>query len=62
MTNTPLPSVARAARTRAATPSPRGKALASEIVHEYLIGPQDMALIYLSPDPYGRVFSETLDL
>ena len=62
LTDTPTPVAARAARTSITKPTPTGKALASTIVSDYLIGQQDMALIYLSPDPYGRVFNESLDL
>ena len=62
LTDTPRPLVARAARTKITKPQLSGKNLASETVAAYLIGPQDMALIYLSPDPYGRVFDESLDL
>jgi hypothetical protein len=34
----------------------------SDTVTEYLIGPHKMEMIYLSPDPYGRIFEEKLDL
>jgi hypothetical protein len=33
-----------------------------QTVTNYLIGPHDMGTIYLSPDPYGRAFKETLAL
>ena len=64
MTDSPAPTplVARAARTRLNQPKLSGKALADATVTKYLIGPHDMAVIYLSPDPYGRVFDKTLDL
>ena len=31
-------------------------------VTEFMIGPHDMEMIYMSPDPYGRTFKETMDL
>jgi hypothetical protein len=31
-------------------------------VTKYLIGHHNMEMIYLSPDPYGRIFEEQLDL
>jgi hypothetical protein len=45
---------AMAARVRSATPS--------DIITEYLIGKQDMATIYMSPDPYYKTFEEVIDL
>ncbi len=44
------------------TPSPTGKTLAAEVVSQFLIGPKDMEMIYMSDDPYGRSFEITLDL
>jgi hypothetical protein len=34
----------------------------SQTVTDYLIGPNDLAHVYLSLDPFGCVFDETLDL
>ncbi len=38
------------------------KHIAADVVAEYLIGTLDMAMIYVSPDPYGSAFEEELDL
>jgi hypothetical protein len=32
------------------------------VVKEYRIGSDDMAMIYMSPDPYGRTFEKDIDL
>ena len=34
----------------------------SDIVAEYLIGKHDMAMVYMSPDPYFEDFKEVIDL
>ena len=36
--------------------------VAADLVEEYKIGKQDMALIYMSPDPYHEAFEQTIDL
>ncbi len=50
----------------ACTQVPRSKlsnhALTLATVMEYLIGPHNMEMIYLSSDPYGQTFDEQLDL
>jgi hypothetical protein len=62
LTDAPAPITARAARTRV-TPTPlSNRDLTSQTVTAYLIGPRDMGMIYMSPDPYGRTFEEPLDL
>ncbi len=38
------------------------KQLASDIVTQYLISPHVMEMIYMSWDPFGHTFKETLDL
>jgi hypothetical protein len=38
------------------------KDIAAEVVREYLIGNEDMAMIYISPDPFYGTFDEELDL
>jgi hypothetical protein len=38
------------------------KQLAAELVTQYLINEEDMATIYMSPDPYHQAFKEELDL
>jgi hypothetical protein len=62
VTETPLPLVARAARTTATPTQLSPRAITSQTVTDYLIGPNNLAHVYLSPDPFGRVFDETLDL
>jgi hypothetical protein len=62
MTESPTQLTARAARTRIEMTPLSNKDLTSMTVTDYFIRPHDMELIYLSPDPYGRVFEETLDL
>jgi hypothetical protein len=53
----------RAARVVILPSDPKDKqALASDVMMEYLIGPHDLELIYMSPDPYGRAFEASLDL
>ena len=44
------------------TPSATSKTLAADVVSQFLIGPKDMEMIYMSDDPYGRSFEITLDL
>jgi hypothetical protein len=64
------PLTATAAQTHAFDKFPHGAAMAaqirsaspSDIVTEYLIGKQDMATIYMSPDPYYKAFEEVIDL
>ena len=43
-------------RTKAHSTSP------SDIVAAYLIGKHDMAMVYMSPDPYFEVFKEVINL
>ncbi len=38
------------------------KKISADVVLEYLIGALDMAMIYVSLDPYGTAFEEELDL
>jgi hypothetical protein len=53
---------ARAARL-SHNDDPRSKKhIAADVVAEYLIGALHMAMIYVSPDPYGSAFEEELDL
>ena len=59
MTAQPNQLAAAAARVKAVSP---GGSTALDIVSEFLIGPQDMEMIYMSPDPYGRTFAKELDL
>jgi hypothetical protein len=62
ITDAPNMIAARAARL-SHTDGPRSKKhIVADIVAEYLIGASDMAMIYVSLDPYGSVFEEELDL
>jgi hypothetical protein len=54
----PRPTRARAARTKPA----RGRNLAAELVKDFLIGVQDMMMVYMSADPYHDAFEQTMDL
>jgi hypothetical protein len=64
------PLTAAAAQTHTFDEFPHGAAMAarvhsaspSNIVTENLIGKQDMATIYMSPDPYYEAFKEVIDL
>ena len=38
------------------------KKTAAEVVSNYLINSEDMAMIYVSPDPYATIFEEELNL
>ena len=38
--------------------NPTNKQLAAELVTQYLISGEDMATIYMSPDPYHQAFEE----
>jgi hypothetical protein len=64
VTATPTLIAAKAVRVRSPAPGPKStwKQIASEVVTEYLIGPWDMELIYMSPDPYSCAFEASLDL
>ncbi len=62
LTEAPPSITARAARTCVNNTPLTNNNLTSQMVTKYLIGPHDMELIYLSPDPYGRMFEEQLDL
>jgi len=62
LADAPTPITARAAWTWV-TPTPlSNRDHTSQTVTAYLIGPRDMDMIYMSPDPYGRMFEEPLDL
>jgi hypothetical protein len=54
----PCPIMAKAACTK---PLSR-RNIAAELVKNFNIGAHDMAMVYLSPDPYHEVFKQTLDL
>jgi hypothetical protein len=63
ITDDPNILAAKAAWTQL-PPPPKlsGKDLAAEVVCQYLIGPWDMEMIYMSADPYGCLFEASLDL
>jgi hypothetical protein len=63
ITDNPNILTAKAAQTQLPPPPKlRGKDLAMEVVHQYLIGPRDMEMIYMLADPYGCSFEASLDL
>jgi hypothetical protein len=62
ITNAPNLIAAKAARLSNTIAQKSQKAIAADVVSEYLIGASDMAMIYVSPDPYGGAFEEELDL
>jgi hypothetical protein len=62
MTDAPTPLTARAVQTLATSTTLTNRKLTSQTVINYLTGPHDMEMIYLSNDPYGRTFKEPLDL
>ena len=64
VTDTPQPHViaARAARVKSKDDNKTKKQITADVVAEYLIGSNDTAMIYVSPDPFGAAFEEELDL
>jgi hypothetical protein len=64
VTDTPSQNIiaARAARVRSTNTTNSKKQLAADVVAEYLIGVDDMAMVYVSPDPFQSAFEEELDL
>ena len=64
VTTPPDPNIiaARATRLRSRDDNKSKKQIAADVVTEYLIGPDDMAMIYVSPDPFGSAFKENLDI
>jgi hypothetical protein len=58
---TAAPNVIAAAAARVRF-TPDAGTLTSDVVTEYLIGPHDMATIYMSPDPYGQAFEQEIYL
>ncbi len=62
ITDAPNMIAARAARLFHNDGPQWKKHIAADVVAEYLIGALDMAMIYVSPDPYGSAFEEELDL
>ena len=65
---TPLPDAAHTPHTvnaraaRLQSHATTQKKTAAEVVSDYLINSEDMAMIYVSLDPYATVFKEELDL
>ncbi len=62
ITNAPNLIAAKAAQLSNTIAQKSQKAIAADVVSEYLIGASDMAMIYVSPDPYGGAFEEELNL
>jgi hypothetical protein len=57
---TPVSFGARAAWVK--SPAMSKKDIAAKVIREYSIGKEDMAMIYISPDPFYGAFEEELDL
>jgi hypothetical protein len=62
ITDAPNLIAAKTAQLSNAIAQKSQKAIAADVVSEYLIGASDMAMINVSPDPYGGAFEEKLDL
>jgi hypothetical protein len=62
ITDTPHSVGTRAAWVRFPKDHRSKKEIAADVVSQYLIGASDMAMIYVSQDPYGTAFEEELDL
>ena len=62
VTDTPHTYAVRAARAKITKEQLTGKALAAEVVTDFLIGPRDMEMIYMWSDPYGRSFEASIDI
>jgi hypothetical protein len=62
VTDCPSIVAAKAARTTTSPGQLSGEELAAAVVKQYLIGPRDMEMIYMSSDPYGWSFEASLDL
>ena len=64
VTDTPQPHIiaALAARVRSSDTNKTKRQIAADVVGDYLIGSDDMTMIYISPDPFGSAFEEDLDL
>jgi hypothetical protein len=62
VTDIPHTFAAKATRVKTGPHQPTGKALTAEVVSEFLIGPHDLEMIYMSSDPYGRSFEASIDL
>jgi hypothetical protein len=62
ITDAPHTVGARAARLRFQEDHHSKEAIAADVVAEYLIKASNMAMIYVSLDPYGTAFEEELDL
>ena len=58
---TAAPNVIAAAAARVRS-TPNARTLVSDVVTKYLIGPHDMATIYMSPDPYEQAFEQEINL
>ena len=64
VTDTPQPHIinARAARVKSKDDNKTKKQIAADVVAEYLIGSNNMAMIYVSPDIFGSAFEEEIYL
>jgi hypothetical protein len=62
ITDAPHTVGAKAARVRSQGDQHSKKQIEADVVSEYLIGTSDMAMIYVSLDPYGTAFMEEINL
>jgi hypothetical protein len=64
VTETPSHNIiaARAAQVQSNNNTKSKKQIAADVVSEYLIGVDNMAMVYVSPDPFSSAFEEELDL
>jgi hypothetical protein len=64
VTDTPQPHViaARAARVKLKNDNKTKKQIGADVVADYLIRSDNMAMIYVSPNPFGSAFEDDLDL
>jgi hypothetical protein len=52
----------RAAQTKSNIPMKSKKSIAAKIVSTFMIGSEDMAMVYISPDPYYEAIEKEVDL
>jgi hypothetical protein len=62
ITDSPHTIGARAAQITTKDKQKSKKAIAADVISEYLIGATDMAMTQISPDPYWSTFDEEMDL
>jgi hypothetical protein len=62
ITDAPTSFTTRAARMKPTVAPLTGKALAAEVVSEFLIGSRDLEIIYMSSSTYGQSFEASIDV